>query len=140
MLRMTLDWTDYDLRLMRFGAKLSSEITEAMARAAKAKLVTGGRGGGRFGRTATRGGRLHYNASAYNTTHIQGGAIMGDSPERSVLNTWLQHWQMPNLWVVGSASFPQNSSANPTLTILAVTHRAADALIGRYLKKPGALA
>jgi gluconate 2-dehydrogenase alpha chain len=64
---------------------------------------------------------------------------MGRSPEGSVVNTFLQHWQMPNLWVIGSSSFPQNSSGNPTLTILAVTYRAADALIHRYLKQPGML-
>ena len=63
---------------------------------------------------------------------------MGDSPERSVVNPWLQHWRMPNLWVVGGSSFPQNE-ANPTLTIVAVAYRAADAFIDRYLKRPGAL-
>jgi gluconate 2-dehydrogenase alpha chain len=47
---------------------------------------------------------------------------------------------MPNLFVVGSSSFPQNSSANPTLTIVAVSHRAADGVIDHYLKKPGPLA
>jgi gluconate 2-dehydrogenase alpha chain len=45
-----------------------------------------------------------------------------------------------NLWVVGSSAFPQNSSGNPTLTIIAVAYRAADALITRYLKNPGPLA
>ena len=87
----------------------------------------------------TPGRRPRYNASAYSTTHIQGGAIMGTSPERSVVNTWLQHWNMPNLFVVGSSSFPQNSSANPTLTILAMTMRAADGIVGHYLKKPESL-
>ena len=64
---------------------------------------------------------------------------MGDSPERAVVNPWLQHWQMPNLWVVGGSSFPQ-SEGPPTLTILAVTLRAADALIDRYVEHPEALA
>jgi gluconate 2-dehydrogenase alpha chain len=57
-----------------------------------------------------------------------------------VLNPWMQHWELSNLWVLGSAAFPQNSSGNPTVSILGTTYRAADALIGRYLKKPGALA
>lgn len=65
---------------------------------------------------------------------------MGDSPANSVVNTWLQHWQTPNVWVIGASSFPQNSSAHPTVTALALTLRAADALIDRYLKHPGALA
>jgi gluconate 2-dehydrogenase alpha chain len=44
------------------------------------------------------------------------------------------------VWVIGASSFPQNSSAHPTVTALALTLRAADALIDRYLKHPGALA
>jgi gluconate 2-dehydrogenase alpha chain len=65
---------------------------------------------------------------------------MGVKPGDSVVNTYLQHWDVPNLWVLGASSFPQNASVNPTLTALAVTFRAADGLIDRYLKKPGALA
>jgi gluconate 2-dehydrogenase alpha chain len=65
---------------------------------------------------------------------------MGDSPERSVVNPWLQHWHMTNLWITGGSTFPQNGSGNPTLTMLAATYRAADAFVNRYVKKPGALA
>ncbi len=86
------------------------------------------------------GSEGHYAVTYYQSTHVQGGIIMGDSPERSAVNTWLQHWQMPNLWITGGCTFPQNESANPTLTILAVTYRAADAFVDRYLKNPGALA
>ena len=76
----------------------------------------------------------------YQSTHVNGGAIMGASPETSVLNPWLQHWQLPNLWVVGGSAFPQNASGNPTLTALALSYRAADAFLNRYLKRPGPLA
>jgi len=65
---------------------------------------------------------------------------MGAAPENSVVNSWLQHWQVSNLWVIGASSFPQNSSSHPTVTSVALTLRAADALIERYVKKPGALA
>ena len=81
-----------------------------------------------------------YNVTQYQSTHVNGGAIMGMSPDRSVVNPWLQHWQVPNLWVMGGSAFPQNGSGNPTLTILAITLRAADRLIGSYLKNPGGLA
>jgi choline dehydrogenase-like flavoprotein len=119
---------------MRYGARIANQIIEVVAQVSGAQLVKGGfpgRGDGAF---------HHYNAGSYSTTHIQGGAIMGASPEQSVVNTWLQHWDVPNLFVVGSSSFPQNSSANPTLSIVAVSHRAADGLIDHYLKKPGPLA
>ena len=69
-----------------------------------------------------------YNVVQYQTTHIQGGAVMGTSPGTSVVNTHLQHWDVPNLWVIGASAFPQNASGNPTLTALAITYRAADAL------------
>ena len=130
LLRMTLDWTDYEMRQMAFGERIGSRLLEVIAQVSGARLIKTD--------TGRRSGALrHYNAAQYITTHIQGGAIMGSSPEQSVVNPWLQHWKMPNLFVVGSSSFPQNSSANPTLTIVAVSHRAADGLIDHYLKKPG---
>jgi gluconate 2-dehydrogenase alpha chain len=134
LLRMTIDWTEHELRQRQFAAKISTKVTAEMARIAGAKVVTGG---GRFG----SGGRMsnRYQTAAYSTSHLQGGAIMGDAPERSVVNPWLQHWNAPNLWVIGASSFPQNSSAHPTVTSLALTLRAADAIIDRYLKHPGAL-
>ena len=64
---------------------------------------------------------------------------MGVSPETSVVNPYLQHWDVPNLWVIGASSFPQTGSGNPTLTILAQTLRTADAMVDRYLKRPGPL-
>jgi gluconate 2-dehydrogenase alpha chain len=47
---------------------------------------------------------------------------------------------MPNLWVVGASAFPQNGSGNPTVTLLALAYRSADALVTRYLKHAGPLA
>jgi gluconate 2-dehydrogenase alpha chain len=130
LLRMTLDWTDYEMGQMAFGARIATQILQRIAEVSGATVV----------KVERPAAFHHYNAAQYTTTHIQGGAIMGASPEQSVVNPWLQHWKMPNLFVVGSSSFPQNSSANPTLTIVAVSHRAADGLIDRYLKKPGPLA
>jgi gluconate 2-dehydrogenase alpha chain len=65
---------------------------------------------------------------------------MGASPERSVVNPYLQHWQVENLFVIGASAFPQNASGNPTLTVLALASRTADAIVDRYLKSPGPLA
>jgi len=50
-----------------------------------------------------------------------------------------QHWQAPNLFVLGASVFPQNPSGNPTLTAVALTYRTAGAEIDRYAKNPGAL-
>ncbi len=128
LLRLTLDFTDHERRQSDFTAKVIEQLAEATAAAAKAKLV-------RLPFSMPGGGR--YAASQYQTTHIQGGAAMGVSPDDSVVNPHLQHWDVPNLWVIGASSFPQAGSTNPTLTALAVTYRAADALIERYLERPG---
>jgi gluconate 2-dehydrogenase alpha chain len=81
----------------------------------------------------------HYDTRRYQSTHVQGGTIMGPSSEHSVVNTYGQHWQAPNLFVMGASMFANNGSANPTPTVLAFTYRTADAVIDRYLKKPGPL-
>jgi gluconate 2-dehydrogenase alpha chain len=125
LLRLTLDWTDHERRQAAMASKVQQSLAKAM--------------GGRVGGTA-RGVGAHYTLTEYQSTHVQGGAIMGMSPENSVVNAWCQHWNMPNLWVVGASAFPQNASLNPTLTVMAVMYRAVDALIDRYVKRPGALA
>jgi gluconate 2-dehydrogenase alpha chain len=124
LLRLTLDWTEHEIR----QAAMIAKIEVSLGRATGAKL--GGIGRGVSGR---------YSVTNYLGTHVQGGVIMGDSPEQSVVNTWLQHWHVPNLWVTGGSAFPQNE-ATPTLTILALTYRSADAFVSRYVKRPGALA
>ena len=51
-----------------------------------------------------------------------------------------QVWEVPNLFVVGAANFPQNAGYNPTGTVGALAYRAADAIINQYLPSPGPLA
>jgi gluconate 2-dehydrogenase alpha chain len=82
----------------------------------------------------------NYDTTRYQSTHLQGGTMMGSSPDRSVVNPYLQHWQFSNLFILGGSCIPQNASSNPTATILALTYRTADALVDRYLKRPGSLA
>jgi gluconate 2-dehydrogenase alpha chain len=135
LLRTTADWTEHEQKMRAFALKISARMGQEMARVSGARLVTGGRGGGRGAGRAT--GR--YQTAAYATSHLHGGAIMGDNPSNSVVNTYLQHWQIPNLFVVGASAFPHAGTTNPTMTVLAVTLRSADALIDKYLKHPGSL-
>jgi gluconate 2-dehydrogenase alpha chain len=125
LIRMTLDWTEHERAQGAMLAKVQGQLAKAM----------NVRSGGANPRLLER-----YTVTQYQSTHVNGGAIMGASPETSVVNPWMQHWQAQNLWVVGGSSFPQNGSGNPTLTILAITLRAADGIIDRYLKHPGGLA
>ncbi|NUO73515.1 MAG: GMC family oxidoreductase [Frateuria sp.] len=79
-----------------------------------------------------------YSIVPYQTTHNTGGAAMGSDPRTSFVNRYLQSWGVLNLWVMGSAVFPQNPGYNPTGTIGALTYWSAQAM-KRYLKNPGAL-
>jgi gluconate 2-dehydrogenase alpha chain len=122
LLRFTLDWTEHEHRQREVASEVARRIAVAMGTV-----------------DASRPTRGRYDVTPYQSTHIQGGAVMGTSPETSVVTTRLQHWDVPDLWVVGASAFPQNPSHNPTLTAVAVTTWAADALIDKYLKQPGKL-
>ena len=76
----------------------------------------------------------------YQSTHNTGGAVMGTDPGTSVVNRYLQSWDVSNLFVMGAGAFPQNAGYNPTGTVGALTYWAAAAIRDRYLKSPGALA
>jgi gluconate 2-dehydrogenase alpha chain len=71
--------------------------------------------------------------------HHEGGTRMGSDPKTSVVNRYGQTWDIPNLFVIGSSTFPSMSGFNPTLTIQAVTYMSADAIVNRYKKNPGPL-
>lgn len=69
-------------------------------------------------------GRVNWNTAA----HIMGTTIMGDDPRDSVVDRWGRTHEVPNLWIVGSSVFSTSATANPTLTIGALTLRTAAAI------------
>jgi gluconate 2-dehydrogenase alpha chain len=71
--------------------------------------------------------------------HHEGGTRMGSDPKTSVVNRYGQTWDVPNLFVIGSSTFPTMSGFNPTLTIEALAYMSADAIANRYRKSPGPL-
>ncbi len=123
LLRLTLDWRDNERKMADFATPRAVEVASAMG----AKEIN------------PFSGLRSYDTTRYQTTHVQGGTIMGNSPADSVVSPYLQHWQLPNLFILGGSTFPQNASANPTPTILALVYRTADAIVDRYLKNPGPL-
>ena len=64
---------------------------------------------------------------------------MGNDPKTSVVNRYGQSWDVPNLFIVGSSTFPTMSGFNPTLTIQALAYTSADAIVNRYRNRPGPL-
>jgi gluconate 2-dehydrogenase alpha chain len=73
------------------------------------------------------------------STHNAGGAIMGDDPKTSVVNRYLQCWDVPNVFSIGASAFPQNGTYNYSMTIGALTYWALDTIKNKYLKAPGPL-
>jgi gluconate 2-dehydrogenase alpha chain len=123
LLRLTFDFHDNELRMSKFLTGKATQIAQAMhPRSYHAKPREG-----------------HYKIVPYQTTHNTGGAAMGTDPRTSVVNRYLQSWDVPNLFVMGACAFPQNPGYNPTGTVGALTYWAADAIRNRYLKQPGPL-
>ncbi len=57
-------------------------------------------------------------------SHEVGGARMGTDPDTSVVDARNRLWGMPNVLVTDGACWPTAGWQNPTLTIMAITHRA----------------
>lgn len=124
LLRMTFDFHDNEHKLSAYLTDRAADIARAM----KPREINVKRREG------------SYSIVPYQTTHNTGGAIMGTDPRTSVVNRYLQSWDVHNLFVMGSSVFPQNAGYNPTGTIGALTYWSAQAITSRYLKNPGPLA
>jgi len=61
--------------------------------------------------------------------HVMGTYRMGDDPRTSVVDLWLRSHDHPNLYLVGSGTFPTVGTANPTLTLSALALRTADKIV-----------
>ena len=123
LMRMTFDFKENELKMQDFTMSKMVEIAQAMKPRDLKKSPRG----------------PHYDIHPYQSTHNTGGAIMGSNPQESVLNRYLQHWDVPNLFVMGASAFPHNSGYNPTATVSALALWSADAIRNQYLKNPGPL-
>jgi gluconate 2-dehydrogenase alpha chain len=57
--------------------------------------------------------------------HEVGPCRMGTDPTKSVVNQYLQSWELPNMFIVSGAVFPTYFGYNPTHTIEALSYWAA---------------
>lgn len=122
LLCVTYNFTGQDRALFSFITKKIQEVGKAM----HPKAMT------------SKPDIKEYNIVPYQTTHITGGTITGKSPENSVVNSYMQHWDMENLFVVGAGNFPHNGGANPTGTVGALAYRCAEGIL-QYAKAGGTL-
>lgn len=123
LLRMTFDWHRNEHEMTKYVTHQAEKIAKAMG---PTQMFTDMR-------------LKHYDIRPYQTTHNVGGAIMGSNPRESVLNKYLQCWDVPNVFVPGSNAFPQNIGYNPTATMGALTYHCVDAIRRHYLRDPGPL-
>lgn len=63
--------------------------------------------------------------------HEIGTVRMGSNPKSSALNAFNQSWDVPNLFVTDGSCFVTGGSQNPTLTMMALTARACDHIVGQ---------
>lgn len=122
LLRITNKITDQDRNIAAFGIEKCAEIMEAMG----ADIIDKDELPDQFDHT-------------YEGMHYIGGVAMGEDPETSAVNNYLQMWEMENLFVVGGSALPHFSSHHPTPTIGALAYRAAEG-IEKFLKEGGMLA
>jgi gluconate 2-dehydrogenase alpha chain len=123
LVRMTIDFHDNELKAAAFMTDKYAEIVKAMGAHTVDKKPRKG----------------PYDVTVYQTTHLNGGAVMGTDPKTSALNRYLQSWDVPNLFVMGASAFPQNAGYNPTGTVAALAYWSAAAIRNQYLKNPGPL-
>lgn len=120
---MTFDFTENEHRMSDYLTDRATDIARAMnPREIRINPRTGS-----------------YSIVPYQTTHNTGGTIMGSNPQNSVINKYLQSWDLPNLFLMGAGAFPQNPGYNPTGTVGALAYHSAKAIREQYLRSPGPL-
>ncbi|MGA9174051.1 MAG: GMC family oxidoreductase, partial [Thermoactinomyces sp.] len=60
------------------------------------------------------------------TAHLMGGCRMGNDPGTSVVNSYGQSHDIPNLFICGASTFVTSGAGNPTNTVMALAARSAD--------------
>ncbi len=69
--------------------------------------------------------------SIQRSAHTIGTCRMGRSGNTAVVDPFGRSYDVPNLWICDNSVFPSSLAANPALTIMALSLRTADAILGR---------
>lgn len=72
------------------------------------------------------GGKVEFVVE--DTAHMMGGCRMGDDPGTSVVNSYGQSHDIPNLYICDASTFVTSGAGNPTNTVMALALRTADHL------------
>ena len=120
--RVTLDPAEkdvYGVPAPRLAYRLGDYVWEGLAAARAAHVEI-------FARLGAGG--IQHRPVAEGAGHIIGTARMGRDPRNSVVDRELRSHDHGNLFILGSAVFPTSGTANPTLTIAALSLRAVAAV------------
>jgi len=121
VLRFHFKWSEYELR----QAQDMQETFRAVIEAA----------GGEYKTKTSISGELPFGIQAGGKIiHEVGTARMGADPKTSVLNQYCQAHDVKNLFVMDGAPLVTNPDKNPTLTIMALSWRASEYLLGEAQK------
>lgn len=111
VLKFHYKWSDYERNQARHMQRTFRDVIETMG-----------------GRVTGIGNAFEKEGISIPGTiiHEVGTACMGDDPRASVLNKYCQAHEVSNLFVTDGSAFVTNPDKNPTLTINALSWRAAD--------------
>ncbi len=123
LMRMTFEYAENERKQNAYMATVVNKIVDSMNPTFKTTAVA----------------RASWSVVPYQTTHNTGGAIMGTNPGNSVVNNYLQSWDVSNLFVMGASAFPHNAAYNPTGPVGAMAYRTAEVIKTRYKANPGPL-
>ena len=115
LLRITVDYHEEETNRNNFLIDKAEEILKEMG-----------------AHTINKDEQAEHFYPGMNGMHNGGGVIMGDSPDNSAVNNYMQMWDIENLFVCGASAFPHFGATNPTLTMGALTYRATEGMI-KYL-------
>jgi choline dehydrogenase-like flavoprotein len=120
VLRFNYTWSDHEIKQAKHMQDTFEEIIHNM-------------GGITLG--SKPGPESNYGISSPGSIiHEVGTTRMGDDPKRSVLNKFNQAHDCKNLFVVDGGAFVSQADKNPTWTILALSMRATEYLMGEMKK------
>jgi len=110
----------YTMEGFRVAADVCTKVYERMGATEFTKTGVGGTGDFTY-----KGKDYHY----YGAGHVMGTHRMGTDPCTSVVDASQRSHDVPNLWIVGSGSFPTVATANPTLTLMGLAFKSAKSIL-----------
>jgi choline dehydrogenase-like flavoprotein len=74
--------------------------------------------------------RIPFRAGGYKlfSAHQMGSCRMGEDPQTSVAGPWGELHDTKGVWIGDASAFPTSSGTNPMVSIMALSHRTAEAI------------